>query len=233
MKDPTAKQEVNAMTMRVTTKMLNETAKRTGIPINKTSLLSYINKESSSGNTLLDALNKNGKVSQAAASNYKKIGKAAESLKEQADKLAETGEKSFWEKIKESGETEEAYAAATNYVEQYNATLSSLKKSTGALDQYYRKMLQEVAGDNQESLEKIGITVGKDGLLSIDKEKLAAASIEDIQSVFGSGKLASKTAFIADRIASNAQANVESASSQYDKAGVMYAQNASRYDFWG
>lgn len=43
--------------MRVTTQMLNETAKRTGIPINQTNLLSYINNSGQTGgNTLLDAL---------------------------------------------------------------------------------------------------------------------------------------------------------------------------------
>ena len=60
--------------MRITTQMLNETAKRTGIPINHTSLLNYINDSGSSGdNTLLDALNKNDKVSSAATANYKKL----------------------------------------------------------------------------------------------------------------------------------------------------------------
>jgi len=51
--------------MRITTQMLNETAKRTGIPIHQANLLSYINNDSSAGgDTLLDALNgKKKKVS--------------------------------------------------------------------------------------------------------------------------------------------------------------------------
>ena len=222
------------MSMRVTTQMLNETAKRTGIPINQNNLLSYINNDSSSnGNTLLDALNKNNKVSSAMVSNYKKMQKSAESLKEQSEKLAETGEKSFLEKIKESGNTEEAYKAVESYVERYNSTLSDLKKSTGMLDQYYSEMLREAASDNREQLEKIGITIGKEGTLSINKEKLNAASVEDIQSAFGgSGQLASKTAYIADRISNNAQAGIQSTSSQYDGTGNIYSQLASRYDFW-
>lgn len=222
------------MSMRVTTQMLNQTAKRTGIPINQNNLLSYINNDSSSnGSTLLDALNKNNKVSSAMISNYKKVEKSAESLKEQAEKLAETGEKSFLEKIKESGNTEEAYKAVESYVDRYNSTLSDVKKSTGTLDQYYSQMLQEAASDNREQLEKIGITIGKEGTLSIDKEKLNAAAVEDIQSAFGgSGQLAAKTAYIADRISNYAQAGMQSASSQYDGTGNMYSQLASRFDFW-
>lgn len=222
------------MSMRVTTQMLNETAKRTGIPINQNNLLSYINNDSSSnGNTLLDALNKNNKVSSAMVSNYKKLGKSAESLKEQAEKLAETGEKSFLEKIRESGNTEEAYQAVESYVDRYNSTLSDLEKSTGMLDQYYSEMLREAASDNREQLEKIGIIIGKEGTLSINKEKLNAASVQDIQSAFGgSGQLASKTSYIADRISQNAQAGIQSTSSQYDGTGTIYSQLASRFDFW-
>ena len=123
--------------MRITTQMLNETAKRTGIPIHQANLLSYINNDSSAGgDTLLDALNgKKKKVSTEAVSNYKKKEKTAQSLKEQSEKLAETGEKSFWEKMKESGSTEEACKEVQSYVERYNATLSSLKNSTDVLDQ--------------------------------------------------------------------------------------------------
>lgn len=222
--------------MRITTQMLNETAKRTGIPVSQTNLLSYINNENGSGgNTLLDALNKNknSKVSSAAAANYKKLEKSADSLKEQAEKLAETGEKSFLEKIKADGNSEEACKVVESYVEHYNSTLSSLSKSGGALNQYYSRMLQEAADENSEALEKIGITVGKDGKLSVDAEKLRAASIDDIQSVFaGSDGLAARTAFIADRVSSNAQANMESVSSQYDITGNLQSQLASRYDFW-
>lgn len=222
--------------MRITTQMLNETAKRTGIPVSQTNLLSYINKENGSGgNTLLDALNKNknSKVSSAAAANYKKLEKSADSLKEQAEKLSETGEESFLEKIKADGNSGEACKVVESYVEQYNSTLSSLGKSGGALNQYYSKMLQEAVDENSETLEKIGITVGKDGKLSIDEQKLKAASIDDIQSVFtGSDGLAARTAFIADRISSNAQANMESVSSQYDITGNLQSQLASRYDFW-
>lgn len=222
------------MSMRVTTQMLNQTAKRTGIPINQNNLLSYINNDSSSdGNTLLDALNKNHKVSTEMVSNYKKLEKSAESLREQAEKLAETGEESFLEKIRESGNTNEAYAAVESYVERYNSTLSDLKKSTGMLDQYYSEMLKEAASDNREQLEKIGITVGKEGTLSIQKEKLQAASVEDIQSAFGgAGQLASKTAYIAGRISDHAQADIKSASSQYDGTGNLYSQLTSRFDFW-
>lgn len=220
--------------MRVTTHMLNETAKKTGIPINQTNFLSYVNDESSDGNTLLDALDKKDKVSAETVSNYKKMEKSAQSLEDQAKKLAQTGDDSFLEKFKNSEDKKEAYKAVEDYVKYYNASLSDLNKSPGMLDQYYSQMLQEAAGNNREQLEKIGITMNKEGTMSLNREKLYAASIEDIQNAFGGqGELASKTAFLADRIANYAQAGMESASSQYDARGNIYSQIASQFDFWG
>ena len=42
--------------MRITTQMLNESARKAGLPINSNSLLNYVN--GNSDNTLLNALNK-------------------------------------------------------------------------------------------------------------------------------------------------------------------------------
>ena len=98
--------------MRITTHMLNETAKRTGIPINQNTLLDYINDDSSgssSSNTLLDALDGNKKVSSAMTQNYKKLEKSANSLKDLSEKLSGKGDESFFDKIKESGSSDEVY----------------------------------------------------------------------------------------------------------------------------
>ncbi len=225
--------------MRVTTQMLNETAKRTGIPVNQTSLLNYINnEESSSGsNRLLEALNKNSKVSTATTANSKKLQKEADSLREQAEKFVakDADGKSFFDKIKESGETDELYKNVESYVKKYNSMLSGLEKAPGVLNEYYLQMLKSAASESSKSLEGIGIAVGKDGALSIDEEKLKAASVHDIEAIFGtSGTLSSKTGFLAGRVADNAEADLQSATSQYDASGNLFSQQvANRYDFLG
>ncbi len=220
--------------MRVTTQMLNETARKTGIPVNQTSLLNYINHDGSADNTLLDALNKKNKVSSTAVSNYQKLEKTAESFREQAEKLSASGEDSFFEKIKADGNTEDLYKTVESYVNGYNSMLSGLKKAPGVLNEYYGQMLREAAGGFSKPLENIGISIAKDGALHVDKEKLASASLDDIEKIFGaSGELTAKTAFIAGRIVDNAQASAQSMSSQYDVSGNLYSQAASQYNFWG
>ncbi len=226
--------------MRITTHMLNETARKTGIPINQNNLLSYLNNsEGTSGSTLLDALNKNNKVSTESAENYKKLESAADKLKDSADKLAAEGDKSLFEKIRQSeGEekeknTEELYASVNQLLDHYNSTLTELRKNASPMNIYYSQSMQEAVAENSEALEKLGITMGKDGKLSIDNEKLKSASVDDIEKVFGkSGSFTSKISFVAGRVSDNAQANVESSSSQYSSKGSLQSQIASKFDFW-
>lgn len=219
--------------MRITTRMLDETAKRTGIPINRTSILSYMG-NTQGGNTLLDALNKNQKVPSASAEGYKQMEKTADKLADAADKLRAKGEDSLYEKARASEDYTELHNGVKDFVENYNATLSSLAKSGSPLDVYYSGMLKEAADENSGTLEKIGITVGRDGKLTVDSEKLKKASADDIENAFGSSSsLTSKASFIAGKASDNAQANAESASSQYNRFGNAYSQITSKYDFWG
>lgn len=218
--------------LRVTTQMLNETARKTGIPINQPSLLSYLNETENSNSPLLDALNKNSKVSSATAENYKKLESAADKLKAAAEKLTSDKENSLYDKARESGDNSELYASVKTFLENYNSTLSALKKSASPINSYYSEMLLEAAGENASLLNSIGITINKDGSLSADSEKLENASADDIEKVFGSGTLSSKTAFIAGRASNNAQAGAQSVSSQYDIFGNLYSQTSSKYNFW-
>ncbi len=220
--------------MRITNQMLDATAKRTGIPVNQNSLLHYMNEDGeTSKDTLLDALQKNHEVSGKTAAEYRKLEKAADGLKEQAQKLAGTGAESFFQKIKESGNSEELYETVQSYIGHYNATLAGLEKAPGVLNQYYREMLQETASGNSQAFAEIGITVGKGGALSLDKEIFKKAPVDTVEQVFGaSGILASRTAFLAERISDNAQAGMQSVSSQYDGSGNVYSQLASQFDLF-
>lgn len=84
--------------MRITTQMLNETARKTGVPINSGSLLNHLN-NSASNDSLLKALNKGSSAMDAKQkSDYEKLEKNAGQLQKQADKLAATGENSCTQK---------------------------------------------------------------------------------------------------------------------------------------
>ena len=218
--------------MRITTQMLNESARKAGLPINGTSLLNYIN--GNSNNTLLNALNKNSATDVATKTKYEKLEKAADQLSEAASVFIATGEDSLFSKARESGDNQDVYNAVEVFVGKYNSTLSALKNTSSTLNDYYSQMLKSAASDNKEALESIGITIAKDGSLSVDKDKLKEADIDTLEKVLGNTKgFTQKAAYVADRVSDNAHTNQSSLSSQYSSTGSLYSALASKYNLYG
>ncbi len=218
--------------MRITTQMLNRSARKAGLPINNTSLLNYINGNSS--NTMLNALNKNSTIDAATKTKYEKLEKTADQLSEAASAFTATGKDSLFSKARESGDNQDIYNAVENFVGKYNSTISALKNTSSTLNDYYRQMLKSVASDNKETLESIGITIAKDGSLSVDKDKLKEADIDTLEKVLGNTKgFTQKAAFLAGRVSDNAQTNQSSLSNQYSSKGSLYSALASKYNLYG
>lgn len=220
--------------MRITTQMLSATARKAGITIKKKSLLDFINKDSSKS-TLLGALDKSGAVDTVRKSNCEKLEKEADMLLKKTEFFTEGGEKSVFDKARESGSGQEIYDGVEAMAESYNNTLKALNtvSDTYKLNAYYSKMLKEAAAESSEALSNAGITIVKDGTMVIDKNKLKAADIGSLEKTFGtSGTFLEKAAFLASRISDNAKANLESLSSMYGLTGNLYSALGSKYDFW-
>lgn len=125
----------------------------------------------------------------------KMIKDSADTLKKAADAL---NDKSLWEKkkikktdeeTKESIETEDydwdaITKAVQNFVDSYNDVI----KEAGDADS--RSVLRSTLfmtgsmSKNQNLLSKVGISIGKDNKLSLDKDKLKEAKISDLKSLF-------------------------------------------------
>lgn len=225
--------------MRVTTQMLNESARKAGLPIHDKSLLNYIN-QGNKGNDLLNALSSKGNGKQNAVSNrlqksnFEKTEKQAEGLEEKAAVFLDK-ENNIFDKAKESGDNKELLKSVKDMVSAYNDMVQTLSKETGAMSRLYLETLKGAAKENTEAFKKIGINISKDGKLEIDDEKLAAAGIDDLETVFGSGgKFTPRVSFVAGRAADNAAANLESISNQYTSDGNAYtAALLNRFDSKG
>lgn len=217
--------------MRITTHMLNMSMMKSGVPIQTRSLLDYLN-GSASDNTLLASLSKTGNTKNILSQkNYQKLKDAADDLEKQTETLTSEGRDSVFEKLREGGDRKTLDKTVDRLVSSYNSTLDALEAAGGTMNAYYYQMMGEAASDSKEALSAIGIQVGKDGKLSIDKEKFGAAGAEEIEKVLGSsGSFMAKASFLAGRIANNAKANVDSISTTYNASGISYAELASRYD---
>lgn len=219
--------------MRITTQMLNASSQKAGLPVNNVSLLNYVNGKDS-GNNLLSALkNKNkSEVNATRQKDYEKLEKSADQLAQRASLF--TVDTSFV-KAKESGDNKELYDSAAALVESYNNTLKALRTTSGTLNDFYGQSMIDLISDNSEALKSIGITMAKDGSLSLDKDKLEEADLDTLESVLGpKSGLTKKLSFLAGKIADNAETNLDSLSSQYSAGGNAYtAAMSSKYNFWG
>lgn len=223
--------------MRVTTQMLNESARKAGLPIHTTSLLNYI-KQDSGNNGLLSALSGNGTQNSVAGikqkNSYEKMEKLADGLEQKAEVFL-AKENTVFDKARETGDNKQVLVNIKEMIEAYNNTLEVLGGETDSLNRLYLDSLKAVATENASLLKEVGITASKDGTLVIDEDKLNGADLDALEEAFGSkGTFSSKTAFIAGRIENNAAANLESISSQYTSSGNAYtAALMNRYDFKG
>lgn len=216
--------------MRVTDQIMNATARRAGVPVNM-SLVNHLNKNQ---NSLEDLFGNSAAADVTQKKEYEKQEKTAEELAKSAQAFLAEGQDSIFAKAKESGNMDEIHSHVEKLLENYNAVLKSLKSNASPLDDYYRQMLSGAAEEHSEALKTAGITIGKDGTLSLDKNKLKEADVESLEKLFGpSGSFSEKVAFLGDRIADNAGANALSYSSKYNSNGNSYASLGNKYDIWG
>lgn len=210
---------------RTTTQMVNNSRRRAGLTARRSSLLKSNQSSRTGAFSRLDAMNANSvQSSRLARIGFEKLQKSATSLMDQMALLSEKAD----DGKKDMGET------AANVVEDFNDTLKYLQDNSSILNDYYRQSMKEIASSNKTELSEIGITVGKDGTLSLDKEKLEAADGETIKKVLGSsGDLAKRIKAIASRVADNAKVNMETVSNQYNSAGGMANSYLSRFNIRG
>lgn len=211
------------MRLRVTSQMLNNNRRRAGISSRSSSLLNYVNGNKSGGSSRLSALNTGStRANRLMASSYEKLEKSSVKLTDQAKLLSE----------KVDAKDGKIAEQVTKLIDNYNATLSDLKQSSGVLNQYYHQTLRDVALENQDALEEIGITVSSSGILSLNSEKLESADWEKVEKLLGSeGDFMKRMSYVAVRVADNAKTNAESLSSTYNSSGNLSSSYLSRINY--
>lgn len=219
--------------MRITSTMTSSASLEAGMSLTGNSLVNYLNGDDS--DSLVNSLGENHHSTAKALSKgkYEKMKEAAERLEQYADSLNTSGDKSIYGEARESGDTSEVCGEVEKMVSAYNEVLDKLRTDMTTLGRFYHQSLREAAAENKEGLKSIGISLDRNGRMNIDKEKLKAADIDKIESIFGAdgtGALSSKLNLIAEKVADNAEANVKSASSQYNAAGNSVDALIRSYD---
>lgn len=223
--------------MRITTQMLNEVSRKAGVPVHTTSMLSYVFNKDQTNALPFRRTMENETEGLHRKRNDEKQEEAAKCLNTAAKKLAGDGEKSIYDS-EDTPENEKALEEdVTELVRQYNEVLDTFSGSTGLLDAFYRKSLKSLVEEHEKQLAAAGITADKNGKLSVDERKLAAAGRETFRQIFaGKEGFADSLSFLSEKIADYASSNQASAGNLYrqdgsEAAAMRYTKN--RYDAWG
>lgn len=165
----------------------------------------------------------------------KMIKDSADNLKKSADAL---NNKSLWEKkkikktdeeTKETIETEDYdWDAITKAVQSFVDSYNDVIKEAGDSDKnsVLRSTLIMTGSmsKNQNLLSKVGISIGKDNKLSLDKDKLKESKITDLKSLFtGYNSVANRVSQKASSISGYAAQS----GSTYNNSGSYYKSVAS------
>lgn len=124
-----------------------------------------------------------------------RIQSAAESMKDSAEALQNSGSKSVYEKVTttdDKGVTttdydrNAIYKAVEQFSTDYNELLDKAADSNTTNILRAAKTMVNYSKVNERLLAKVGITIGKDNQLSVDKTVLDKADVSDIKSLFQS-----------------------------------------------
>lgn len=187
-------------------------------------LLSMLNKNKG-GNALINQIVTNndlkyqqkmeamGVGSGSGQSKYKNVDKSATNLLDALEKLS--NEDLYTAENGKELDKANVIKKVSNFVTAYNSTVTNLNSCGGALNNSFKTEFEESFKERAEAFEKLGITMNNDKKLTIDSEKLSAASIDDIKALFNK-----KSSYV-----SNMAVSVNSINTIIGKALAMSSSN--------
>lgn len=160
------------------------------------------------------------------------IEKSADALKDSTDALLKNGDKSVFNKDKDGKyDVKAIYEKVSQFVEDYNDLVETTEKTNTKNIATQSLKMMTTSKVNESLLSKIGITIDKDGAMSIDKEKFENADMSVAKSLFnGVGSYgyqisvkASMINYYAEREAtkSNTYTNAGSYSYNYSAGNIL------------
>lgn len=194
---------------------------------------------------------------------YTDIESAAKSLQKHLDNLMQSGDKSlFIKKTEENTTTEDKKTETTTedkktesakdettlldeikgFVKYYNKMIDSMADLNDTTNKIYLANLKSDISAQSKKLGNVGITINKDGSLKMDEKQVEAASLTDLETLFGEkGTVSKKVNRYAESIEQNATRNLKnlkttssaSRSSNYNRYGnAVNNYYSSRYNYF-
>jgi hypothetical protein len=203
-------------------------------------LKSYYGRNNQTASTQKNsAVNKYSYNTYTQQSGLSNVSKESTDLSAAAKKLTDTGKEGLFAS-EERYDADAAYKAASDFVTNYNETLDAVNKTTNAAVSSAAGSMTRMTGVMTKSLSGIGISVGKDGRMSINEEEFKNAGFDKVKSMLGTnGSYARIIGSSAQRLSSAVEQQSRQMSlgstglyGRYGSYFGNYGFGGSRFDGW-
>ena len=157
-----------------------------------------------------------------------KMTTSARSLLSASEALSASGDASLFKQKNEEGsasdmssyDADKLVGGIKDFAKSYNSVLSASATSTDTKLRKSVSDMQSLTKANADGLSRAGISIGKDGQLSVDEDKLKSADVTKLKSLFnGAGSYGAQTAAYASQVNYYSTLNDSGSGSSYDANG--------------
>lgn len=171
-------------------------------------------------------------VSSDSTKTLKKIKSSADDLKDSAGELVTSGRKSVFNKTavkKEDGttvkeyDTDKIYEKVSQFVKDYNSMLDNAEDASSSNIKTKVSNIKKYTESNKNLLGDAGITVNKDGSLSLDKDEFEKADMATVKNIFnGTGSYGYYIQSKSSMLSYYAEAEASKSSTYTSRGGYSY-----------
>ena len=113
---------------------------------------------------------------------YKKVTSSSAALTETMDKLKSS---SLWDESKEGYSKDNIISGIKDFVSSYNTLMTNIDNVGKTVENTYKTKFNQYVKEHEKELAEVGVTIEKDGKMTIDKDKLNEADVSALKKVFG------------------------------------------------
>lgn len=161
---------------------------------------------------------------------YEKMEKSASEIQSNVKNMLTIGKMSYTDdeagKKAHENDRESLLSGIKSFITDYNLVHSALNDISGTVNLAFRRMLDSTISTEKTALGEIGISVAKNGELSVDEKALSGADEEKIKALFA------KEDSFADKISTKMKAIESSATSSLTALNKLYG-STSTYNKYG
>ena len=161
---------------------------------------------------------------------YEKMEKSASEIQSDVKNMLTIGKMSYTDdetgKKAHENDRESLISGIKSFITDYNLVHSALDDISGTVNLAFRRTLDSTISIEKTALGEIGISISKDGVLSIDEKALSGADEEKIKALFA------KEDCFADKISTKMKAIESSASNSLTALNKLYG-STSTYNKYG